>query len=495
MLWIKSIQGIFGVVIFKLSKISRLFKNNQYCFLLARYSSQLSLSQLGKAILKVGLYNQFLVSPQWQGTVFYAIGLLYARNYSAFRCYLRSLIKRKKLSSNDKKLILQALCVNYPNYARGFCKYYFPKDKLFYYSLLSIINKKIIKQNFPEELLSIKNPQAILLANNFFAQTPAHQESYLNQIMDFYHLSPVKLIDENCYFFVTNLVGAKTDLVMKKVPLISILVTTFNCQQFIEASLLSLVNQDYPNKEIIVVDDCSSDNTCKIVQDLVTKYPFIKLIQLTENVGTYVAKTVAIQFAAGEYIMCHDSDDWAHPEKLTQQIEPLLKDQNIVVTFSKWFRVTSEGKVYSRMVYPFIRLNPSSALFRRKVVEEKAGLWDLVRTGADSEFNARLKLVFGNKSICIINKPLTIGAHRENSLMTSSETGCYSDHNALIRQQYWENWNQWHIKQLELGRPIYMEHRDKKELFPIPKEICIDTDKINRCFLKFHLFGTTKGVG
>lgn len=482
------------MVIFKLSKINRLFKNKQYSFLLARYSSQLSLSQLGKVILKVGLYNQFLASPQWQGTVFYAIGLLYARDYSVFRCYLRSLIRQKKLNSSDKKLILHALCVNYPHYAKLFCKYYFPQDKILYYSLLSIRNERIIEQFFPKELLSIKKPQAILLANNFLAQTPLKQEEYLNQIMDFYQLSPVKLIDKNCCFFVTNLIGTKKNLAMKKTPLISILVTTFNCQQFIKASLLSLVNQDYPNKEIIVVDDCSSDNTCKIVQDLATKYSFIKLIQLSENVGTYVAKTVAIQFAAGEYIMCHDSDDWAHPEKLTQQIEPLLKDQNIVVTFSKWFRVTSEGKVYSRMVYPFIRLNPSSALFRRKVVEEKAGLWDLVKTGADSEFNARLKLVFGNKSVCIINKPLTIGAHRENSLMTSSETGCYSDHNALIRQQYWESWNQWHIKQLELGRPIYMEHRGKKELFPIPKEICIDTDKINRCFLKFNLFDTAKDV-
>ena len=105
------------------------------------------------------------------------------------------------------------------------------------------------------------------------------------------------------------------------------------------------------------------------------------------------------------------------------------------------------------MIYPFIRLNPSSALFRRQIVEEKTGLWDWVKTGADSEFNARFKLVFGNKAICVINKPLTIGAHRENSLMTSVETGC-SDHSALIRQQYWENWNYWHIEQL-IAKTLY----------------------------------------
>ena len=51
-------------------------------------------------------------------------------------------------------------------------------------------------------------------------------------------------------------------------PLVSILMTTFNSQQFVENSLLSLVYQDYSNKEIIVIDDCSSDNTCNIVQKL-----------------------------------------------------------------------------------------------------------------------------------------------------------------------------------------------------------------------------------
>ena len=54
------------------------------------------------------------------------------------------------------------------------------------------------------------------------------------------------------------------------------------------------------------------------------------------------------------------------------------------------------------MIYPFIRLNPSSALFRRQIVEEKTGLWDWVKTGADSEFNARFKLVFAIKLFVLL---------------------------------------------------------------------------------------------
>lgn len=479
------------MVIFKFSKIDRLFKERQYSLLLAKYSTQLNKSLLGKTIFESGLYSRFLADPQWRGSVFYAVGLLFYKDYTDFRIYWRSFSQKRKLSVSDKRMILKSLYINYPYKAKAFCKFYFPQDKILYCSLLSVIDEKL-KNNFLLEKISLsKEPQSILLASNFLAiDNPLKQQYYFNRLMDFYGLRKIALINDAKSIFSTNLQCNRVNVKPKNVenfPLVSILMTTFNSQQFVENSLLSLVYQDYSNKEIIVIDDCSSDNTCNIVQKIADKYSFVKLIQLPENVGTFVAKTIGAKFATGEFITCQDSDDWAHPEKLTRQVEPLLKNKNIIVTFSKWFRVTKKGKVYSRMIYPFIRLNPSSALFRRQIVEEKTGLWDWVKTGADSEFNARLKLVFGNKAICVINKPLTIGAHRENSLMTSVETGC-SDHSALIRQQYWENWNYWHIEQLMRKHSIRMDYKNRKALFSIPQEISVDINKISRIFKKFELF-------
>ncbi|MEE6040996.1 glycosyltransferase family 2 protein [Avibacterium paragallinarum] len=477
-------------MIFKFSKINRLFKERQYSLLLAKYSAQFNKSLLGKTIFESGLYSQFLTDPQWKGSVFYAVGLLFYKDYTDFRVYWRSFSKKKKLSASDKRIILKSLYINYLHKAKAFCKFYFPQDKILYYSILSVIDEKL-KDNSLLEISLLKKPQNILLASNFLAiDNPLKQQYYFNQLMDAYGLRKIVLINYTKAIFSTNLRCDRVKIEQKNAenfPLVSILMTTFNSQEFVENSLLSLIYQDYPNKEIIVIDDCSSDNTCNIVQKISDKYSFVKLIQLPENVGTFVAKTIGAKFATGEFITCQDSDDWAHPEKLTKQVEPLLKNKNIIVTFSKWFRVTEKGKAYSRMIYPFIRLNPSSALFRRQIVEEKTGLWDWVRTGADSEFNARLKLVFGNKAIFVINKPLTIGAHRENSLMTSIETG-YSDHSVLIRQQYWENWNNWHIKQLMLGHSIRMNYKNRKELFSIPKEISVDINKISRVFKKLELF-------
>ena len=310
------------MVIFKFSKIDRLFKERQYSLLLAKYSTQLNKSLLGKTIFESGLYSRFLADPQWRGSVFYAVGLLFYKDYTDFRIYWRSFSQKRKLSVSDKRMILKSLYINYPYKAKAFCKFYFPQDKILYCSLLSVIDEKL-KNNFLLEKISLsKEPQSILLASNFLAiDNPLKQQYYFNRLMDFYGLRKIALINDAKSIFSTNLQCNRVNVKPKNVenfPLVSILMTTFNSQQFVENSLLSLVYQDYSNKEIIVIDDCSSDNTCNIVQKIADKYSFVKLIQLPENVGTFVAKTIGAKFATGEFITCQDSDDWAHPEKLTR---------------------------------------------------------------------------------------------------------------------------------------------------------------------------------
>lgn len=473
--------------IFKSLKIARLFNQKQYALLFAKYYADLSRTQLGRIICELGLYERFIVEPKWKDSSFHAVALLYMRDFSSFRKMLRSLIKRKQLTRNDKQLILKGLLLNYPSRAKGFCKLYFPNNKTLYYSLLSTINHASAKNYFLKKNISLElsTPHDILLTSNLLAKSSLEQKSYINLLMGRYNLRNIKLYNEGKPLFVTNLTSSKSLSKFTSAPLVSVLVTTFNSERFIKESLLSLVNQDYANREIIVIDDHSNDNTCEIVEHLASQYPFIKLIKLPDNVGTFVAKTIGAEFAKGEFITCHDSDDWAHPEKLTKQVEPLLKDPNLVVTFSKWFRVDEEGNIYSRMVYPFIRLNPASALFRKNLVKTKTGLWDWVKTGADSEFNARLKVAFGSKAVKVINQPLTIGAHREDSLMTSAKTGVESM--GQVRRLYWESWNKWHIEQLSQNKVPYCHNRYYKEQFPIPSELMIDLNKIRHCFNQFNL--------
>lgn len=92
-------------------------------------------------------------------------------------------------------------------------------------------------------------------------------------------------------------------------PLISIALCTYNGEKYLTEQLDSLVFQDYPNLELIVVDDCSSDNTLEILKSYATKYPFIKIYQNENNLGYVKNFEKAISLCNGEYIALADQDD------------------------------------------------------------------------------------------------------------------------------------------------------------------------------------------
>ncbi|MFB9158802.1 glycosyltransferase family 2 protein, partial [Chromobacterium violaceum] len=196
----------------------------------------------------------------------------------------------------------------------------------------------------------------------------------------------------------------------------------------------------------------SDDSTVDLITAQTALDSRVRIVQLADNMGTYAAKLIGLSQARGEFVTCQDSDDWAHPEKIERQLAPLLQDEQLVCTVSNWVRMRSDGSFYSRMVYPLTRLNPSSPLFRRQRVVETTGAWDCVRTGADSEFLARLKLVFGPNAVKKINQPLVLGSHRPDSLMTASATGYSTSGVSRPRLAYWESWNRWHIHCLAAGR-------------------------------------------
>lgn len=104
-------------------------------------------------------------------------------------------------------------------------------------------------------------------------------------------------------------------------PLVSIVIATYNGEKYLNAQLESLVNQTYENCEIIAVDDCSTDNTLKILQEYAAKYPNFSVICNEKNLGYVKNFEKGFSLANGEYIAPCDQDDIWLPAK----IEVLLK--------------------------------------------------------------------------------------------------------------------------------------------------------------------------
>ena len=92
-------------------------------------------------------------------------------------------------------------------------------------------------------------------------------------------------------------------------PKISITMAVYNAEGYLRTALLSIQNQDFKDIEIIMVDDCSLDNTISLIKELMKEDPRITFYQNTENRGTLYTKTKAISYAKGKYVMILDQDD------------------------------------------------------------------------------------------------------------------------------------------------------------------------------------------
>ncbi|MDZ4064277.1 MAG: glycosyltransferase family A protein [Coriobacteriia bacterium] len=221
------------------------------------------------------------------------------------------------------------------------------------------------------------------------------------------------------------------------------------------AAVESVLGQSHGNLELIVVDDGSTDGTGDVVESMLRRDGRLRYLRLETNGGAYVARNAGLMLARGEFLTCHDSDDWSHPWKLERQLRPLLADGNLVCSTSSWVRIQDDGEYYARPVHPLTRMNPSSPMFRRALLS-RVGVWDEVRTGADSEFLARMGLHVGARAMYRVKEPLTLGSHRAGSLMTGEETGYGPEGISPRRLAEWEAWTWWHISELRAGRKPVM---------------------------------------
>ncbi|MFC4298643.1 glycosyltransferase family 2 protein [Castellaniella hirudinis] len=237
-------------------------------------------------------------------------------------------------------------------------------------------------------------------------------------------------------------------------PLVSVLMTTFNVAGRVPAAIESILRQNYRHLELIVVDDCSTDDTALEVARLARSDERIRLLRLDRNVGTYCAKSVGLQHARGTFVTCMDADDWSHPLKLALQIKPLLEDDSLVASTSNCVRISDSGVVDARQGVHLEHLNYSSLLFRREKILAEIGGWDVcARTAADTELIWRINLAYGNQAIRNVPGILSLVSHRDDSLtMADDGTGFVGDCFPREILRYIEAFNRWHIDALRSCR-------------------------------------------
>ncbi|KIA86965.1 glycosyltransferase family 2 protein [Flavobacterium sp. AED] len=134
-----------------------------------------------------------------------------------------------------------------------------------------------------------------------------------------------------------------------EIPLVSIITPSFNSEKFIAETIQSVQNQTYQNWEMIIVDDCSSDETVSIVTKMTLLDNRIQLFQSEKNSGTGIARNTALTKCKGRYISFLDADDLWKPQKLEKQID-FLKTNNLPFTFTFYDCIDEEGKSLNKTV-------------------------------------------------------------------------------------------------------------------------------------------------
>jgi len=124
--------------------------------------------------------------------------------------------------------------------------------------------------------------------------------------------------------------------------LVSIIMPSWNTAKFITESIQCVIDQTYKNWELLIVDDCSTDNTDEVVKPFLTD-PRIKFFHNEKNSGAALTRNKAMREAQGEWIAFLDSDDLWMPQKLEKQIS-FMRKGGYVLSYTEYEKIDEDDK-------------------------------------------------------------------------------------------------------------------------------------------------------
>ncbi|MBS7544308.1 glycosyltransferase family 2 protein [Ancylobacter oerskovii] len=313
------------------------------------------------------------------------------------------------------------------------------------------------------------NNSNLILANSNIIDSDEDRLSEINRIFKAKGLSQLRLINQEKGLSISNIYGEPAVRDDSHYGKVSVIVPTFNAEGSIETAIRSLVQQTYQDLEIIVVDDCSDDETFSIVNRLAAGDQRIVPLRQERNSGAYAARNRGLQIATGDYITTHDADDWSHPQKIASQLRHLSEKDGAIAVLAHWIRArhsmhfTTNWRLTDRLIH----WSHSSFLFKREVTDRFGG-WDDVRVSADTEFIWRVQSAFGKDSVAKVlpDVPLAFALDDGASLTRTKLTHVSTTYFGL-RHYYREISRYWH----ELSGGHLSSDQIEKKMQMIPREM------------------------
>ncbi len=194
---------------------------------------------------------------------------------------------------------------------------------------------------------------------------------------------------------------------------VTVVVPCFNAERFLEDCLRSVLDQTLPVDEVIIVDDCSTDDSAKIATSFAGEYRNVRLLRTAVNSGSAVARNVGLHAASNEFVALIDADDVWLPIHCATVLALLERHPECALAFSKtqvtgterweWKMRVPEGMpvncFWESLSAPLVPQN--SVIMRRSIVLGLGGYREDFRLAQD--FDLWLRLAYRHPFICTHN--------------------------------------------------------------------------------------------
>ncbi len=257
--------------------------------------------------------------------------------------------------------------------------------------------------------------------------------------------------------------------------LVTVIIPAWNSAKWLPTTIRGLQKQSWRNLEIIVVDDCSSDDTLRVARALAQEDPRIQVLANHTNRGAYASRNFALEISSGAYITVHDADDWSHPRKIERQVNHLVQNPDIVANLSQSVRIEPDNLMFfAQYGREIMRQNSSSVMFTRNTVFKELGYWDEVKFGADTEFHHRIRSAFGPDSAPVAKIGMLSLTRYHSESLTGG--GKHSTQRGIVgaRRDYLRKFDDWHTKGKFEETSLYLERSVVDRPFPIPVSSAVD---------------------
>lgn len=206
---------------------------------------------------------------------------------------------------------------------------------------------------------------------------------------------------------------------------VSVIIPVYNASRYIGKAIESALNQTYKNIEIVLVDDCSKDNSRQIIEKYMKEHKNIIYHLQEKNLGAAVARNTALELANGRYVAFLDSDDIWYENKIYKQLN-LMKKEEVAICFSAIEMIDENQKqikgkrnVPNKVDYKFLLKNTIIATSSVVIDRNKTGNFSMPLRRGGQDYATWLKLMRNGIISYGINETLVSYRVTSNSLSSN----------------------------------------------------------------------------